>query len=128
MDWETTMMFYEIVIALDGHAETRGLPTPKNHKAGRAIVERHLPLLADFDGLYSMSPDGRCYNGYDMTVKEWRAAARRGEARRLQGAFPRRKAPPGVEPGASLRCPGALSGGPSGRRRAAACCTAGPTR
>ncbi len=36
------MMFYEIVIALDGYAEARGLSTPKNHKAGRAIVERHL--------------------------------------------------------------------------------------
>ena len=28
-DWEATMMFYEIVIALDGYAEARGIPTPK---------------------------------------------------------------------------------------------------
>ena len=81
LDWEATMMFYEIVIALDGYAEARGLPTPKNHKARRAIVERHLPLLVDFyNDLYSMSLEARYYNGYDMTVKEWRAAARCREA------------------------------------------------
>ena len=37
-------------------------------------------FLADFDGLYSMSPDGRCYNGYDMSEKEWREAGRCREA------------------------------------------------
>lgn len=77
LDWEATMMFYEIVIALDGYAEARGLPTPKNHKARRAIVERHLPLLVDFyNDLYTLSLNARYYNGYDMTEKEWRAAAR----------------------------------------------------
>ena len=80
-DWEATMMFYEIVIALDGYAEARGIPTPKNHKARRAIVERHLPLLADFyNDLYSLSLEARYYNGYDMTEKEWREAARCREA------------------------------------------------
>ena len=80
-DWEATMMFYEIVIVLDGYAEARGLPTPKNHKARRALVKRHLPHLVDFyDDLYSMSLEARYYNGYDMTEKEWRAAARCREA------------------------------------------------
>ena len=80
-DWEAAMMFYEIVIVLDGYAEARGLPTPKNHKARRALVKRHLPHLVDFyDDLYSMSLEARYYNGYDMTEKEWRAAARCREA------------------------------------------------
>ena len=80
-DWEATMMLYEIVIVLDGCAEARGLPTPKNHKARRALVKRHLPHLVDFyDDLYSMSLEARYYNGYDMTEKEWRAAARCREA------------------------------------------------
>ena len=80
-DWEATMMFYEIVIVLDGYAEARGLPTPKNHKARRAIVERHLPLLADFyDDLYTLSLEARYYNGYVMTEKEGGEAARCREA------------------------------------------------
>ena len=65
------MMFYEIVIAPDGYAEARGLPTPRNHKARRAIVEWHLPLLADLcNELYALSLEARCYNGYVMTEKE----------------------------------------------------------
>jgi len=47
-DWEAAMMLYEIVIVLDGYAEARGMPAPKNHKARRAIVRRHLPRPADF--------------------------------------------------------------------------------
>lgn len=86
-DREATMTFCKIMIALDGYAEARGLPTPKNHKAGRAIVERHLPLLADFyDELYALSPDARCYNGYAMTERGGGEAARCREA--LAGGIP----------------------------------------
>ena len=57
-DWEATMMFYEIVIVLDGYAEKRGLPTPKNHKSRRALVKRRLPHLAGLcGGLYGLSPE-----------------------------------------------------------------------
>ena len=80
-DWEAAMMFYEIVIILDGHAEARGMPAPKSHKTRRAIARRHLPRLADFyNGLYSMSPEARYCNGYGMTEKEWQAVARCREA------------------------------------------------
>ena len=81
LDWEATMMFYEIVIALDGYAEARELPTPQNHKARRAIVERHLSRLVDFyDDLYTLSLNARYYNGYGMSEKEWREAGRCREA------------------------------------------------
>ena len=54
--WEVVMMFYEIVIAVDGHAEARGLPVPKTHGARRAIVRRRLPRLAkQYAGLYGPS-------------------------------------------------------------------------
>lgn len=57
-EWEATMMFCEIVIVLDGHAEARGLPTPKNHKARRALVEMHPPHLAGpYGGLYGPSQE-----------------------------------------------------------------------
>ena len=75
------MMFYEIVIILDGYAEASGMPAPKNHKARRVIVKRRLPHLVDFyNDLYSLSLEARYYNGYDMTEKEWRVAARCCEA------------------------------------------------
>ncbi len=80
-DWEATMMFCEIVIALDGYAEKRGLPTPKNHKSRRALVKRRLPHLAGLcGGLYGLSLEARYYDGYVMTEKEWREAARCREA------------------------------------------------
>ena len=80
-DWEAAMMFYEIVIVLDGYAEARGLPTPKNHKARRALVKRHLPHLAGLYGdLYGLSLEARYYDGYVMTEKEWCEAARCHEA------------------------------------------------
>ena len=75
-DWEATLMFYEIVIAVDGYAEIRGIPVPKSHKERRAIVKRHLPHLADqYDDLYGLSLEARYYNGYDMTETGWRKAA-----------------------------------------------------
>lgn len=74
--WESVLMFYEIVIVLDGYAETRGLPTPHNHAARRAIVERHLPHLLDqYDGLYGLSITARYHNGYAMTADAGRRAA-----------------------------------------------------
>ena len=49
-------MFYEIVIILDGCAEARGMPAPKNHKSRRALVKRHLPHLAEmYNDLYALS-------------------------------------------------------------------------
>ena len=76
-DWEAVMLFYEIVIALDGYAELRGMPAPQNHKARRAIVRRHLPHLAEpYNALYALSLEARYYDGYDMTESEGRRAAR----------------------------------------------------
>lgn len=49
-DWECVLMFYEVVITLDGYAEMMGKASPKNHKERRAIVERHLPHLVDIYG------------------------------------------------------------------------------
>ncbi len=72
---EAVIMFYEIVIALDGYAEMSGMPTPNNHKARRALVRRHFPHLADsYDSLYVLSLAARYYNGYTMTEKAWREA------------------------------------------------------
>ena len=75
--WEIVMMFYDIVIAVDGYAEMRGGPVPKNHKARRAVVERHLPHLVDlYDDLYTLSLVARYYDGYAMTENAWCEAAR----------------------------------------------------
>ena len=74
--WETVLMFYEIVIILDGYAEARGMPTPKSHKERRSVVERHLLHLLDmYDGLYALSLSARYYKGYAMTESEGRRAA-----------------------------------------------------
>ena len=76
-DWIAVIMFYEIVIILDGYAEARGMPAPKNHKTRRAVVRRHLPHLVDFyDDLYALSLEARYYKGYAMTEGEARRAAR----------------------------------------------------
>ena len=76
-DWVVVMMFYEIVIALDGYAELRGMPAPQNHKERRAIVRRHLPHLVEpYDALYALSLAARYYDGYAMTESEGRRAAR----------------------------------------------------
>ena len=79
--WEAVLMFYEIVIALDGYAEMRGIPVPKSHKARRAIVERHLPhLIVPYDGLYGLSLVARYHCGYAIGEGEGRKAARCHEA------------------------------------------------
>ena len=71
------MMFYDTVIAVDGYAEMRGIPVPRNHNARRAVVERHLPHLVDlYDGLYTLSLVARYYDGYAMTENAWCEAAR----------------------------------------------------
>ena len=76
-DWEAVMLFYEIVIALDGYAELGGMPAPQNHKARRAIVRRHLPHLAEpYNALYALNLEARYYDGYDMTESGGRRAAR----------------------------------------------------
>ena len=76
-DWEATMMFYEIVIILDGYAEARGMPAPKNHKSRRALVKRHLPHLAEmYNDLYALSLEARYYDGHNMAEYEGRRAAR----------------------------------------------------
>lgn len=86
-DWEAVIMFYGITIAVDGCAVMRGQPVPKNHKERRAVVRRHLPHLADlYDDLYTTSLEGRYYDGYSMTEKTWRKAARCYEA--LAGSIP----------------------------------------
>ena len=55
----------------------RGMPTPKNHRARRAVVERHLPHLLDlYDDLYALSLEARYYKGYTMTENARRKAAR----------------------------------------------------
>ena len=75
--WETVLMFYEIVIAVDGHAEMRGLPAPTNHKARTAVVKRYLPHLAEtYNDLYALSLTARYYNGYAMTENAGRKAER----------------------------------------------------
>ena len=74
--WEIVMMFYEIVIAVDGYAEARGMPVPKTHAARRAIVKRHLPHLAGpYNDIYGLSLRARYYNGYAMTERAWCKAA-----------------------------------------------------
>ena len=96
-------MFYGITVAVDGCAEMRGQPVPMNHKERcaemrgqpvpmnhkerRAVVRRHLPHLVDlYDDLYTTSLEGRYYDGYSMTEKTWRKAARCYEA--LAGSIP----------------------------------------
>ena len=75
--WEIVMMFYDIVIAVDGYAEMRGIPAPKNHKERRAVVRRHLPHLAEmYNVLYSLSLVARYCDGYTMTENAWCEAAR----------------------------------------------------
>ena len=75
------MMFYEIVIAVDGYAEMRGMQVPETHIARRAIVRRHLPRLLDlYDDLYGLSLKARYYEVYDMTEMAWRKAAQCREA------------------------------------------------
>ena len=70
--WEIVMVFYEIVIAVDWYAEARGMPAPKSHREGRAVVRRHLPHLLDsYDGLYGLSLKARYYKGYAMTEMSW---------------------------------------------------------
>ncbi len=74
--WEIVMMFYEIVIAVDGYAEAGGMPSPKSHRERRAVVRRHLPHLAKpYNDLYGPSLKARYYEGCDMTEKAWREAA-----------------------------------------------------
>ena len=74
--WEIVIMFYEIVIALDGYAEARGMPAPKSHRERRAIVRRYLPHLAKpYDDLYGLSLVARYYKGYAMTETAWYEAA-----------------------------------------------------
>ncbi len=75
--WEIIMMFYDIVITVDGYAEAGGAPAPRTHRARRAVVERHLPHLLDpYDDLYTLSLVARYYDGYAMTEKAWRRAVR----------------------------------------------------
>ena len=75
--WEAVLMFYEIVIILDGYAELRGMPAPQSHKARRALVGRHLPHLAEiYKGLYGLSVTTRYHNGYAMTKDAGLEAAR----------------------------------------------------
>ena len=79
--WEIVMVFYEIVIAVDGYAEAEGMPVPKTHKARRVLVKRHFPhLVGPYNDLYGLSLEGRYYKGYDMTETAWREAARCREA------------------------------------------------
>ena len=74
--WEIVMTFYEIVIAVDGYAEERGLPVPKTHMARRVLVRRHFPhLVGPYNDLYGLSLEGRYYKGYDMAEKAWCKAA-----------------------------------------------------
>ena len=75
--WEIVMMFYDIVIAVDGYAEMRGMPAPKTHAARRAVVKRHLPHLTTlYNDLYGMSLIARYCEGYTMTEYAWCEAAR----------------------------------------------------
>ncbi len=74
-------MFYEIVIAIDGYAEMKGVPVPKNHNSRHNLVERHLPHLLDlYNDLYGQSLIARYSDGYTMTENEGLRAARCHEA------------------------------------------------
>ena len=76
-DWEIVLMSYEVVTALDGYAEKRGLPVPKNHNARSALVARHLPHFANpYDDLYGLSLTARCYERYIMTENDGLIASR----------------------------------------------------
>ena len=79
--WEIVVMFYGIVIALDGYAAAKGHPAPKSHRERRAVVRLHLPHLVNpYDTLYSLSLNARYHRGYAMTEKSWSEAARCREA------------------------------------------------
>ena len=70
------MMFCEIVIAVDGYGEIRGISVPETHTARRALVRRQLPHLAEqYSDLYGPSLKDRYYEGCDMTEKAWFEAA-----------------------------------------------------
>lgn len=74
-DWEVVMVFCEIVIAAGGYAEMRCMPAPKSRRARQALVERHLPHLAEsYCGLYGLSLGARYCQGHGMTENAWRKA------------------------------------------------------
>ena len=75
--WQVIMMFYEVVVVVDGCAEDRGRPAPTGHNARRAFVKRNFPHLAQsYDYLYNESVAARYYDGYAMTGRKWREAVR----------------------------------------------------
>ena len=75
--WQAVMMFYEVVVAVDGCAEDGGRPAPTSHKARSAFVQRNFPHLEHpYEHLYSEGMAARYYNGYAMTGNRLRDVVR----------------------------------------------------
>ena len=69
--WQVIMMFYEVVVAVDGCAEDRGRPAPTSHNARSAFVQRNFPHLEHpYRYLYNESIVARYYDGYTMTSEK----------------------------------------------------------
>ena len=64
------MMFYDVVIAVDGYAESTMRPAPKSHKARRRLVSRQFPHLLEYY-VYPQSESmaARYYDGYALNEK-----------------------------------------------------------
>lgn len=74
---ECALMFYGIVTAIDGYAELKGVPVPKNHNARHNLVERHHSYHLDlYSGPYGQSLIARYSDAYTMTENEGLGAAR----------------------------------------------------
>lgn len=131
--WESTMVFYEIMIILDGYAEMRDMPAPQDRAAGRTVVERYIPHLLDqYDGPCGLSVTARHHNGHAMTKDAGRR--RRGHTRYSQEHFARaessrrckpRQAAQGAPPG-TFRSRIAPAAAQRRRRRGAPQCMTGP--
>lgn len=103
--WEIVIMFYSIVITVDGYAETRGMRAPKNHKERRAPVGRHLPHPADlYQQLCGLSLRAGHYSGYAMTEIARCEAMRRREA--LARSVPVEQRPACGRTGKRAQCDG----------------------
>ena len=75
--WQIIMMFYEVVVAVDGCAEDRGRPAPNSHRARSAFVQRNFPHLEHpYEHLYNESIVARYYDGYAMTSEKLCEVAR----------------------------------------------------
>ena len=78
--WQVVMVFYEVVVAVDGYAGGMGRPAPTSHNARSTFVQRNFPHIAQsYEHLYNESVSARYYDGHAMTGRIWREAVRNYE-------------------------------------------------